>query len=108
MKRLILAAALLSSATAHAEFWDGNKLWANLNEAPGYSNGAALGFIVGVHDLGEGVLHCSPASITAGQARDVVFSYMQEFPSLRHNAAQGIVTRALQRAWPCPKKGNPT
>jgi hypothetical protein len=37
-----------------------------------------------------------------------VFAYMQEFPSLRHNAAQILVTRALQRAWPCPKKGSPT
>jgi hypothetical protein len=108
MKKLLCAALIGIAPVAHAEFWDGHKLWANLNETPGYSNGAALGFVVGVHDLGEGVLHCSPSSITAGQARDVVFAYMQEFPSLRHNAAQLLVTRALQRAWPCPKKGSPT
>lgn len=108
MKKLLCAALICTAPVAQAEFWDGNKLWSNLNEPAGFSNGAALGFVIGVHDLGEGVLHCSPGSITAGQARDVVFSYMQEFPSLRHNAAQLLVTRALQRAWPCPKKGNPT
>lgn len=108
MKKAILAALICIAPAVQAEFWDGNKLWGNLNEPAGFSNGAALGFVIGVHDLGEGVLHCSPSSINAGQAKDVVVAYLQEFPSLRHNAAQLLVTRALARAWPCPKKGNPT
>jgi hypothetical protein len=108
MRKLICAALICAAPAAQAEFWEGNKLYRYLSEPAGFNNGAALGFVIGVHDLGEGVLHCSPSNITAGQAKDVVIMYLNEFPSLRHNAAHTLVTRAFQRVWPCAAKGNPT
>ncbi len=108
MRKLICAALICVAPVAQAEFWEGNKLQRFLSEPAGYNSGAAMGFILGVHDVGEGVLHCSPSNITAGQAKAVVQAYLNEFPSLLHNTAQVLVTRALQRAWPCPAKGNPT
>ncbi len=108
MKKLICAALICVAPVANAEFWDGNKLHGNINGPVGVGTGAALGFVIGVHDMGEGVLHCSPSTVNAGQVRDVVNMYLTEFPSLRHNSAHTLVTRALQRAWPCPAKGSPT
>jgi hypothetical protein len=108
MKKLICAALICAAPIVNAEFWDGNKLYSNINGAVGVGTSAALGFVIGVHDVGEGVLHCSPSTATAGQVRDVVSQYLNEFPSLRHNAAHVLVNRALQRVWPCPAKGNPT
>lgn len=108
MKKFICAFLICLSSSASAEFWDGNGLVRRLNEPAGYSNGAALGFIIGVHDTSENSLHCSPSNVNVGQVRSVVQQYLNEYPELLHNAAHILVIRALQRVWPCPKKGNPT
>lgn len=112
MKALIGAALLCAASASHAGFWDGNKLYQYMTEASGsFARGAATGFVIGVHDSGENVSHCSPESITVRQVFDVVRAHLEQYPSLRHNDAQVIVSVALQRVWPCQKKpaqqGNP-
>jgi hypothetical protein len=105
MKRLIAALAIVASTTASAEFLDGNALLSRLN-SNAVDTSMALGFVVGVHDAGHGVVHCSPANITAGQVSDMVKFTLNNHPQERHRPAWFIVHWTLQTAWPCPKKGN--
>jgi hypothetical protein len=108
MKRTIIAALLLTTTTAHAAFWSGEKLYGHLTEPAGVNKGAAYGFIIGVHDLGENAVHCSPEDINVKIVIDVVRSYLEQNPESRRREAQFLVTRALQAKWPCPSKGSST
>ena len=106
MKRLLLMAVMAASTLAHAQFWDGNKLY---HEMTGSTNDKlmALGYVVGVADALGNVTHCAPANVTAGQVFDMTRQYLEENPSLRHFSADLIVSRVMGRVWPCAKqKGN--
>ena len=105
MKKLILVAALVASTAAHAEFKDGNSLYDDIRSSANFSQGVALGYIMGVTDALRGVTHCVAENVTAGQIHDMVQQYLKENPSLRHFTADLIVSRVLGRVWPCPKKG---
>lgn len=104
MKRTIVAAMLLTATTAHAAFWSGEKLYGHLTEPAGVNKGAAYGFIIGVHDLGENAVHCSPDDINVKVVIDVVRSYLEQNPQSRRREAQYLVSDALQQKWPCKDK----
>jgi len=108
MKRwpiLLLAVALNS----HAEFKDGNDLLADLNAADNFSRGVALGYIMGVTDMGMSIVHCAPSNVRAGQLKDMIQNYLTNTPAERHQTADIIVNKVLKMVWPCPAKsrGNP-
>ena len=106
MKKVFVAAAAILCLGAHAEFKDGNKLYAQMTE--GYaSNGwfNSIGYITGVVDSLYGIAVCPPTTATAAQIFDVVKKYMEDYPQFRHHTADRIVGRAVERVWPCPKKG---
>jgi len=44
---------------------------------------------------------CLPATVTAGQMRDVVVKYLAEHPERRHLSAMASITSAAMRAFPC-------
>lgn len=104
MKKLLIVAAL-TAGTAHAEFWAGNDLLARLTSSDSYERGTGLGFVMGVFDATHGAVHCPPATVTAGQVRDMTLKTLNDAPAARHLAAEGFVTYALRNAWPCSKKG---
>lgn len=107
MKRIALCLLLGAATAAHAEFLDGNKLLARLKgDAMDYVN--AIGYVTGVYDTMQGVAHCPPNGITAGQVGDMVKQHLEATPELRHRSADIHVVYVLKRAWPCaeqPKRG---
>ncbi len=109
MKRAIATAALVAlCATAHANFKDGNRLLADLNNT-GASNtqimpALGLGYIMGVADAYGGITHCAPENVTAGQIRDMVRNFLENTPAIRHLPANDIVEHVLKTAWPCTQK----
>lgn len=107
MKKVLLI-ALMASSAAHAEFKDGNQLYSQMQKEFGSMDWFnAIGYVTGVADTLTGISVCAPAGarITAQQTYDVVKSYLEDFPQVRHHSADRIVGRALDRIWPCPKKG---
>jgi hypothetical protein len=103
MKHIITAIALAASTAASAGFFTGNDLLARMNgdEIDVY---IARGFVMGVHDAGEGHAHCTP-EVRASQISDVVKLSLQKFPERRHEPAWWFVHWALEAAYPCKKKG---
>jgi len=104
MKHTILALALICG-NAQADFYTGNDLLQRLDSESHGEKMLALGYVMGVFDVGQSVLHCSPATVTAGQIRDMAAAYLRGFPAKRHRAAELLINEVLAAAWPCPKKG---
>lgn len=106
MKKLLLTLAFVAGA-AHAEFKDGNKL---LTEIQGNTTDYihAIGYVMGVYDTTQGITHCPPRNVTAGQVTDMIKSYLEQYPENRHNTADRIVGLVLRRAWPCASQGGRT
>ena len=101
---LALAAMVMATTAQAGTFWDGNKLYSKLNGSS-TDQMHGLGYIMGVADTMDTINICSPLNVTAGQMNDIVRQYLDAYPTLRHNAADIIVTRALSRVWPCDRKG---
>ena len=104
MKKLIVIAALMCG-TAHAEFWTGNELLSRINSNDPYERGTSLGYVMGAFDASQGVTHCPPPTVTAGQVRDMVTKTLNDGAAARHMSADSFVTYTLKAAWPCAKKG---
>lgn len=104
MKLKVLLAGLLIGTSAHAAFWDGNRLLAALNDDTFHGRGTALGYIMGVHDMMENINHCTTSNVTAGQLRDIVRNYLTNVPAERHQSADFLVLKALEIAFPCANR----
>ena len=104
MKKYI-AGLLLVSASAHAGFLSGNTLLQHINNNEHLWQSYANGYIVGVHDMGDTILFCTPPTITVGQTKDIVRIYLEINPTLRHLSAESLVVNALKQAYPCAKRG---
>lgn len=102
MKRLLLVLAFVGPA--HAEFMDGNRLLDKIVSSSYYEQGSGMGYIMGVADMGLGVVHCTPANATAGQLQDMVRNYLNNVPGQRHLTADALINRVLKAAWPCPDR----
>jgi ABC-type branched-subunit amino acid transport system ATPase component len=66
----------------------------------------ALGYVMGVSDSLDGIIHCSGQNVTNGQTRDVVKAYLEKNPQIRDMAAETLASKALQDAFPCKKGKN--
>ena len=102
MKRLIILAALCAGA-AHAEFKSGNSLLAQI-KGDNIDYIHSVGYVLGVYDTLQGVTHCAPAGITAGQVTDMVKNYLEANPETRHNSADRLIGIVLRLAWPCAQR----
>jgi len=109
MKKLI-ATLLFAPCMASAEFLSGNDLLSRMNSEEVMQRMFALGYVAGVSDAQQHVFSCPPSGVTNGQVRDVVRSYLEANPSIRHKTADLLVTDALKQVWPCANrnKGNGT
>jgi hypothetical protein len=103
--RKLLAGLLFVPCIASAEFMSGNNLHGKMNGDFG-DKMLALGFIQGVFDVYVSVTFCSPNSVTVGQVSDMVRSYLDNNPSIRHKTAESLVNQALKQAWPCSSQNN--
>ena len=104
--RRALILALLLAGTAHAEFIDGNQLLSKLKDSNYFTQGYAMGYIVGIADMGMGIVHCAPPNVTAGQLNDMVKNYLENTPAERHMTGDAIVNKILKTMWPCAKRGS--
>ena len=109
MKKLI-AGLLFAPCVASAEFLTGNDLLRHINSEETVWRMFALGYVAGVSDAQQHVFSCPSMGVTNGQVRDVVKSYLESNPGIRHKSADMLVTDALKQVWPCANrnKGNGT
>jgi hypothetical protein len=104
MKKLLIA-ALLIPAIANAGFITGNTLLEKMTSPEAAEKAFALGYVVGAFDAFDELAHCNaPASVTAGQARDIVKKYIENNPAIRNKSADFLIMTALGQIWPCSKK----
>lgn len=111
IKKLMIAAALLSSTPAtarEAATDDGNELYGYCTDDGYFLQGMCLGYIRGTiamfslsAELNKTQNFCIPSSVTTGQTRDVVVQYMRRNASQRHYPSAGIIMLAINEAWPC-------
>lgn len=109
MKKTLVAAIIaLTGASAQAEFLTGNELLQRIDSTDGIERSVGLGYVMGVFDMGLGVLWCDVSTkVTAGQVRDITRSYLHSNPDTRHLTADVLVTRALKETFAaCPKKSD--
>ena len=103
MKKLILVLVLVAGTAQAGTFWDGNKLLSKLRGET-IEQMQALGYIMGAADAMDTVVVCAPLNATAGQMQDMVKNYLDNYPAVRHLAADSIISVVLGRVWPCDKK----
>ena len=104
MKHTILALALICG-NAQADFLTGNDLLQRLDDNTHGNTMLSIGYVMGVFDVGQSVLFCAPAGVTAGQVRDMAAAYLRGFPARRNKGAEYLINEVLAATWPCPKKG---
>lgn len=115
----VMAAAMtaFSLSPAYAYFMDGNQLLEDCRAAQGTVQAmVCLGYVEGVADTAlvplqysytyEGKQYkrprvCMSTNVIAGQAKDVVVKYLDEYPEKRQMPADAIVVAALAIAFPC-------
>ncbi|MSR12945.1 MAG: hypothetical protein EXR84_14405 [Gammaproteobacteria bacterium] len=114
MQKKIVAILLLSIAiTAQAGFIDGNTLvkymaqWeiaaAKNPSADFMSAGEYRGYLLGVVDLSDQILFCTPDNSNARQLGAVVAAYLKANPARWSEPAQKLVIAALAQSFPCKK-----
>ena len=103
MKKLILTLALVAGTAQAGTFWDGNKLYNKL-QGNTMEQMQALGYIMGVADALDTATICAPNNVTAGQINDMMKNYLENYPAVRHLAADSLISLVLGRMWPCEKK----
>lgn len=86
-----------AQAATYFSFYNGNDLLAN-------SEAVFQGYVVGIVDslqkAGSSSV-CMPARVTVGQVTAVAKKYLNDHPEDLHYSAAGLVTYALQKAFPC-------
>ena len=101
---------LLFCKICYATFDTGNTIYAGLedykrdNSTNLVSASISFGYVIGVHDALDGVVVCTPENTTKRQVIDIVFNYLRDNPQLRHKAADGLISQALVKFYPCKRK----
>jgi hypothetical protein len=66
----------------------------------------SLGYVMGVADVGTGILHCIPQNVRAGQLADMVKNYLRNTPAERHITADVTINKILKSTFPCQRRNN--
>jgi hypothetical protein len=103
MKRFLASTLLALVGVAHAEFLTGNSLLALAQSSDPVRNGQAVGYVAGVHDVGQGVNHCTPDTVTALQLFDLTRITLENAPAERNRTADVLVLAVLRAKWPCKR-----
>lgn len=105
MKKLLIA-LLMVPAMARAEFWNGNDLYSKLSSNETLERVQALGYVMGVYDAQVHIAFCpvTEQGINAGQVRDIVFQYLNVYPSQRHRQGYALIAEAFKAVWPCQNR----
>ncbi len=106
MKVIATLVAALACTAAHAEFQTGSSLLGLMRQAD-VSRYTAFGYLMGVHDLGRGTVHCSPESMRGGALAKLVLDFLvanEGDGRVLSQSADVIVSGVLQAAYPCPSR----
>jgi hypothetical protein len=99
--RKLIATLLMVPSLAMAEFYTGNQLLTAMRSSSTVDKSIALGYVLGVFDSNQGITHCPPANVTAGQVHDMVKLFLEQAPSIRNSTADVIIQAVLMESWPC-------
>jgi len=104
--RKLLAGLLMVPTMASAEFMSGNDLYTRMTGTEIGWRMYALGYVVGVYDVGVHVHFCptNENNITAGQVKDIAERYLANNPGLRDKNAYMLVRESLRQVWPCANR----
>jgi len=103
INRVTAIVLLTLSLSVQAEFKDGNDLLKDLESNNLVDEMVALGYIIGVSDVGVGIIHCVPHGVRAKQLVDMTRNYLKLYPSDRHLSADTLINRMLKAQWPCKR-----
>ena len=114
-KAMILAAALLFSQMAFAQFYKGRDLkkWSDGSEkadqgtanATDYQSSAMFsGYVAGVVDAHQKTFFCIPIGSELSQAKAIVRKYLVNNPEKWGESAEMIILFALGPVFPCKKE----
>lgn len=105
MKKALLLLLVFFSLTAHADFYDGNRLY-ELGKTldtdhENYSQTIFFtGYVSGVIDACNGMFLLIPPNVTVGQLSSIVEKYLRENPERRNLAGAVVVYHAIATAFP--------
>jgi len=101
MKKFVFALIAFVSLSAFAQTkQDGNEMLEHMKtNNPSFTNGFVYGYIRGVTDN----MPCIPSEVTNGQRYEIVKNYLEQNPETRHEYQGRLVTKALNKAYPCKK-----
>ena len=102
--RRFLTALLFIPTIAQAEFMTGNTLLADM-QGTAMKQMHALGYVLGAADSAINVTVCPPDGINAGQVYDIIRTFLESNPAIRHYSADLIVKTRLEAIWPCKQQG---
>lgn len=108
---------LLVAYSARAEFFDGNRFYAQCEHSEAIDAlhlGQCVGYIQGIADgimeseaLGKVGVFCLPPTSTNQQILEVFIDYLKKHPSERHLGAHLLAYGSLLEAFPCAPKRSP-
>ena len=106
--RLALFMTTLVSPVSFAGFENGEALLSKCLSENGYSFGVCRGYLEGIHEAQEALIHwgkadpvfCPPRGVTPGQLKTIVIEHMKQHPEDLHFSAGSIVINALSVAFP--------
>lgn len=101
---LIVLASFFTGANLNEWGHAHDRIAAKRDTAGDFTNSAMLsGYVIGVADLGDKILFCTPSNSTVGQLVAVTLKYLREHPEKWSLPADEVVTQALRNSFPCKK-----
>ncbi|CZT29861.1 putative secreted protein [Pseudomonas cerasi] len=105
IKVLLILASIIAPSTAWS--FTGNDLVEFIPDFEAtkgtFGNGLFIGYVIGITELGSGILFCPPSNVTHGQSGAIVVKYLRAHPEDWNWPAATLVTEALKKAYPeCP------
>ena len=115
MKRFLLVLALTLPGPSFAGYVNGQKLLGWIDGYEAVKQGAvsapaqvefnvAMGYVMGVVDVNNGIFFCLPKTVSVGQAVAITAKWLKDNPERWNAQADELVVEALKPAFPCPKK----
>ena len=107
MRRALIALLLLTAASAHAEFFTGNRLYADMRSTDPMRLATARGYLMGVFDAHQGGQHCASERVNLQQVWDLSLRMLEAVADIRHEPADMILIAMFSTAWPCAARPTP-
>ena len=105
--RILAVAIALVATSAHAEFFTGNRLYADMRSTDPMRLATARGYLMGVFDAHQGSQHCASERVSLQQVWDLSLRMLEAVADIRHEPADVILIAVFSTAWPCAARPTP-